>query len=268
MEERVKRAKANYLIQSVVHSLSLLEEFKGADDELGVTELSHRLNLHKNNVFRLLATLETKGYIEQNKATENYRLGVKALQLGQTYLRHSGIMQQARPALETLRSACGETVAIGVLKNGTTVYLDTLESTQSVRVVSRTGQCPPAHATALGKMLLAPLSDEELQRHLGETLEARTPNTIVDGEALRKALSRVESQGYALDHEEFEADVRGVAVPVRDYTRRVVAAIELTGPAYRLQDERMRRDLIPLLLQTAEQLSRRLGYESGLKIAS
>ena len=82
----MQREKTNYVIQSVAHALDVLEQFYGELDELGVTELSKRLKLHKNNVFRLLATLESRGYIEQNKATENYRLGIRCLQLGQTYV--------------------------------------------------------------------------------------------------------------------------------------------------------------------------------------
>jgi IclR family transcriptional regulator, KDG regulon repressor len=86
----VRRDKTNYLIQSVAHSLDVLEQFFGEADELGVTELSKRLKLHKNNVFRLLATLEARGYIEQNKATENYRLGIKCLHMGRRYIHHTG----------------------------------------------------------------------------------------------------------------------------------------------------------------------------------
>ncbi|MCK5682270.1 IclR family transcriptional regulator, partial [bacterium] len=98
----VKREKSNYIIQAVVHALELLEEFSGDVDELGVTELSKRLKLHKNNVFRLLATLEEKGYIEQNKITENYRLGIKSLELGQTFIRQMGVLRQAHPVMEKL----------------------------------------------------------------------------------------------------------------------------------------------------------------------
>jgi DNA-binding IclR family transcriptional regulator len=86
-----KREKESYVIQSVTNALNLLGEFKGDRDELGVTELSKKLNLHKNNIFRLLATLEAKGYIEQNRATENYRLGVKSLELGQTFIKQLGL---------------------------------------------------------------------------------------------------------------------------------------------------------------------------------
>src|SRR6266487_521553 len=94
--------KTNYVIQSVAHSLDVLEQFFGDLDELGVTELSKRLKLHKNNVFRLLATLEARGYIEQNKSTENYRLGIRCLQLGQTFIHQLGLLLQARSTLEDL----------------------------------------------------------------------------------------------------------------------------------------------------------------------
>jgi IclR family KDG regulon transcriptional repressor len=99
----VKRDKSNYIIQSVAHALDVLEEFKGDAVELGVTELSKKLKLHKNNIFRLLATLEARGYIEQNKSTENYRLGLKSLELGQTFIRQMGFFARQGPRLRSLR---------------------------------------------------------------------------------------------------------------------------------------------------------------------
>src|SRR3989449_10837566 len=95
----VRREKTNYVIQSVSHALDVLEQFAGDAEELGVTELSKRLRLHKNNVFRLLATLESRGYIEQNRATDNYRLAVRCLQLGQSYGDHLRLPRQARPII-------------------------------------------------------------------------------------------------------------------------------------------------------------------------
>ena len=102
----VRRNKTNYVIQSVAHALDVLEQFFGEVDELGVTELSKRLKLHKNNVFRLLATLEARGYIEQNRATENYRLGIKCLHLGRRYIYHMGLVRQARPILSDVARRC------------------------------------------------------------------------------------------------------------------------------------------------------------------
>src|ERR1700687_2164456 len=104
----VRRDKPTYLIHSVAHALDVLEQFFGEVDELGVTELSKRLKLHKNNVFRLLATLEARGYIEQNKSTENYRLGIKCLHLGHRYIHHMGLVRQARPILAEVAKKCRE----------------------------------------------------------------------------------------------------------------------------------------------------------------
>lgn len=264
----MKRAKANYLIQSVVHALNLLEEFKGGQEELGVTELSNRLTLHKNNVFRLLATLETKGYIEQNKATENYRLGIKALQLGQVYIMHSGFLQQARPILQGLVEESGETAFVGIVKGQEVVYLDGLESSQSVRVVNRVGERAPTYATAIGKAHLAHCSDEELDRHLPPQLTSFTSATLSDHKDLKKNLKKIEVQGYSLEAEEYEKDVRCVAVPVHDYTRKVIGAISIAAPSFRMTEERLRKEIVPLIQQAAERLSRRLGYEAALRVAS
>src|ERR1051325_2092290 len=98
----VRREKTNYVIQSVSHALDVLEQFRGEANELGVTELSKRLKLHKNNVFRLLATLESRGYIDQNRATENYRLGIRCLQLGRSYVEPMGLLPQARLTMTDL----------------------------------------------------------------------------------------------------------------------------------------------------------------------
>src|SRR5215831_6300175 len=108
----MRREKSNYIIQSVSHALDVLEQFFQDADELGVTELSKRLKLHKNNVFRLLATLESRGYIEQNKSTENYRLGLRCLQLGQRYVRQIGLLEQARPVMAEVVRSCKETALL------------------------------------------------------------------------------------------------------------------------------------------------------------
>src|SRR4026208_702712 len=105
----VRREKSNYIIQSVSHALDVLEQFVGDTEELGVTDLSKRLKLHKNNVFRLLATLESGGHSEQNKSTENSRLGIRCLQLGQTFVQQMGVLRQARPIMDEVVKSCQET---------------------------------------------------------------------------------------------------------------------------------------------------------------
>src|SRR5258708_19039459 len=129
----VRRDKTNYVIQSVAHALDVLEQFYGELDELGVTELSKRLKLHKNNVFRLLATLESRGYIEQNKATENYRLGIRCLQLGQTYVKHMGLLRQARPILEDASRESREHTYVAVARRSSVRPLAVVASHKATR---------------------------------------------------------------------------------------------------------------------------------------
>lgn len=262
-----KREKSNYTIQAVANALDLLEQFNGDVQELGVTELSRRLNLHKNNVFRLLATLETRGYIEQNRVTENYRLGLKSLQLGQTFIQQMGILKQSRPILDELVQASGETAYVAVLKDRKVIYLDAVESNQSVRAVSRVGSRAPAHATSVGKAQLAAMSEDELMKHLPEKLDAYTPYTITDVEKFKTSLEKVRRYGFAVDDEEYEVGVKCVGVVVRDYTRRVVGAVSVAGPSYRMTNEAIQSTLLPLVKEAGDKLSTRLGYKIALEIA-
>lgn len=256
-----RKEKSEYIIQAVSHALDLLEQFHEDVDELGVTELSKRLKLHKNNVFRLLATLESRGYIEQNKATENYRLGLKSLELGQTFIKQMGLLRQAKPILEKIVDTCNETSYVTIFKEGYVVYLDVLETDMTVRVVSRVGSRLPSYCTASGKVHLAYLSEEEVNEILpNEELKTYTPTTISSRSQLKSQLEAIAEQGYAVDDEELDQGVRCVAAPIRDYTRRIVGAISISGPSMRLTHERIQEELVPLVLQASDELSTRLGY--------
>ena len=256
-----RREKSSYLIKSVVNGLDLLEEFSGDARELGVTELSKRLGLHKNNVFRLLATLEHKGYIEQNKETENYRLGLKSLELGQTYLRQVGLIRQARPILEDLAKKIGENAGLGIIRENSVVFLDVIEADQTVRVASRIGWRLPLYCAAVGKVQIAFKSETEIESLVNwQDLKKFTEKTITDKDTFMKHIRQVKEQGYAIDDEEYERGVRCVAAPIFDYTRNVVAGISVQGPAFRVTDEGLERIFIPALLESAREMSRRLGY--------
>ena len=257
----VRKDKSEYIIQAVSHALDLLEQFHGEVDELGVTELSKRLKLHKNNVFRLLATLESRGYIEQNKATENYRLGLKALELGQTFIKQMGLLRQAKPILDYLVEKCNETSYVAIYKENHIVYLDVVETNLTVRVVSRVGSRLPAYCTASGKVHMAHMTDEELEELLSDMkFVQHTPTTLANREDLKAALVEVREQGYAIDDEELDLGVRCIAAPIRDYTRRIVGAISISGPSMRIDNTRLEKELIPLVLQASSDLSTRLGY--------
>ncbi|MDF1555687.1 MAG: IclR family transcriptional regulator [Deferrisomatales bacterium] len=257
-----RRKKSSYIIQSVTNAFDLLEEYRGEETELGVTELSKRLGLHKNNVFRLLATLESRGYMEQNKVTGNYRLGLRVLELGQVFIKHMGLVKMARPILEEISEKCNETAYLGVIRDDRVVYVDVVEATRPVRVVSRVGVGLPVYCSGVGKAQIAFESVDEVDRVLAETpLKRYTEHTLKDRDALMTQLEQVRMQGYALDDEEFDEGIRCVGVPVRDYTRRVIAGISVSGPAYRFTDKRLEEELIPLAVEAGKRLSSRLGFE-------
>lgn len=256
----VRREKANYVIQSVSHALDVLEQFCADADELGVTELSKRLKLHKNNVFRLLATLVSRGYIEQNRATGNYRLGVQCLHLGRSYVQHMGLLRQARSIMEHMVKQCHETACVAVLRQGAVVPVDTVEANQHIRLSSQLGASLPLHCTAVGKAHLAFESEDELKTSLPETLEPHTPQTITDRQALTRHLEAIAQAGYAVDNGEYVTDLRSVAAPIRDYTRHLVGSLAISGPAYRLPSERIEKEVVPLVLKASKELSSRLGY--------
>jgi DNA-binding IclR family transcriptional regulator len=258
----MKREKVNYTIQSVSHALDILESFTRTESELGVTELAKRLGLHKNNAFRLLATLEHRGYVEQNKATENYRLGPRTLQIGSIFIEQRECRRHARPVLEGLAAESGETSVVAVLRGNKVIFMDSVETDRTVRAVSRIGAIFPACCTAVGKVQLSHLSYTDVERLYPDgELPALTEKSIRTRDALLAELRKVTEKGYALENEETETDVRGIAVPVRDFSKNVIAAIGVMAPASRLTDERLERGgIIRLLRESGQALSSKLGF--------
>ncbi len=259
----MRREKTNYIIQSVSHALDVLEQFTGEQDELGVTELSKRLKLHKNNVFRLLATLESRGYIEQNKSSESYRLGIRCLQVGQNYVSQMGLLKQAQPIIEGLSSTAGETAFVAILRKATVIQLAAVEPERPIRLRAGVGETLPLHCTASGKVHLAHVPSAELQEnYLSKSLSRYTGQTVTDRIALETHLRTVAELGYALEVGEHIEDVNAIAVPIRDYTRNVVGSLALSGPAHRMNGQRLESDLVALMRQAGRDLSSRLGYEA------
>ena len=258
----MKREKSNYMIQSVSHALDILESFTKTEDELGVTELSKRLGLHKNNVFRLLATLEHRGYIDQNKVTESYRLGPKTLQIGAIFIDQRECRRQARPVLESLMAATGETAVVAVLRADKVIFMDSVETNRTVRAASRIGAMLPAHCTAVGKAQLAFLPTAEIERLYPELeLPILTLRTLKTRDALLNDLKTIREKGYAIENEECELDVKSIAAPVRDFSKNIVAAVGIVAPATRLTNDRIEKDEIAALLRNSvTTLSVKLGF--------
>jgi DNA-binding IclR family transcriptional regulator len=255
-----RREKTDYIIHTVSNALNLFELFNRKGEGLSVSEISQRLRLPKNNVLRLVTTLELRGYLEQDKLTDRYKVGLRALDLGQTYLRQGGLLRRARPVLADISRTFHETTYLARLEKRHIIYLDAVESDRKVHVVSRLGIRLPAYSTASGKVHLAFLPEKLLDRlYPDEALEEYTPRTHRSKQALRDDLHRVAKRGYAVDDEELEEQVRCVAVPVRDYTRTVIGALSVSGPSFRMDRQRIEEEIAPQLLGFAAELSTALG---------
>jgi DNA-binding IclR family transcriptional regulator len=259
----MRREKSEYSIQAVDNVFRLLEAFD-ADEEIGVTELAVRLKLHKNNVFRILATLTTRGYVEKNEETDRYRLGPACLVLGQAYSRRRSLLVLARRSLRELAEATGESAHLGVLADFEVIHLDGEPSERLVATGLRVGRRLPAHCTALGKVLLGCADPKRLEAYDQELVArgrvaARTPATLVDREKLVEHLRAVRAQGYAIDLEECETGLCCASAPVYDAGGHLVAALSVSGPAFRLDPEQLAGVVVPEVVRSAEKLSRALG---------
>jgi IclR family KDG regulon transcriptional repressor len=221
----MKREKSNYLIQAVSHALDVLVELSRAQGEVGVTELSKRLKLHKNNVFRLLATLELRGYVVQNPQSENYTLGVGCLELGQSYLSNNTLIGRALPIIKNLSEEIGETASFAALHNSYITYPLSIESKRPVKVAARSATLTSAKNSVAGRLLTAQLSDAVLE----EMLSGNTPQDA----AIRSQLSELRNNGVIVDKGAVEPDVICLARIVRGLGNTVVGAIEVIMPQYR-----------------------------------
>ena len=256
--------QSRYTIQVLAKALDLLDALGQEHVGLTLAELSKRLDLPKSSVFRYLATLEERGYVERLPETDKYRLGLRLFEMGNLVASHFDATEIALPFMRKLVETFGETVNLGVLYRGEVVYLHILESTRSMRMSAQPGQRNLCHSTALGKALLAYLPETELQAIVTQHgLPALTQRTITTMEQLQAELIRVRGRGYAVDDIENEEGVRCVAAPIFNYRDEPLAAISLSGPADRMPYAQV--DLIGKeLLTGARSISRRLGHSGKL----
>ncbi len=252
--------RRNYVIQTVAHALDLLELFQESNSELGITDLSNRLHLHKNNVFRLVATLNDRNYIEKNSVSGKYRLGVKTRALGHLAGRQTDFQQYARPALLRLNQFSRETCYFSMISGSHAYYLDAVESDLPVRVRSWVGARRPLYCSASGKVQLAFLAKNERENILAGLEFTRTADapTTAQGQRLIDDFDRIVRLGYAIEDQECDAGVVEIAAPVFDCCGGAIGAISISGPSMRFSDARIRNELVPFLCQEAELLSTQL----------
>lgn len=216
------------------------------------------LGLPRSSAHGLLATMTARNYLEFDESTRQYTLGLRAWQLGQSYAGHGDLEVHARPLMDELARTSGETVQLARLDGIFNVYIAIAESPQPMKLVSHVGSRLHAHATGVGKALLAGLDPEEARRRLSaQELPRLTEHTITDVDTLLEALARVRRDGHAEDDEEYVEGCRCLAVPIRDRRGSTVAGLSLSMPTFRCDDERAEAQL-RLLRQTADGIQRLL----------
>ena len=260
----MKTTKPNYPIKVLDKSLSVLDILLKQGSAMNMTELSKKLGFYSSTIHRILDTLKHWGYVEQDPHTQKYQLGLKVLELGMAKLHQMDLVREATPYLKELVNQCNETVHLGVIEEGEVLYLAKEESSQTIRMCSYVGKRAPLHCTALGKVLLAYLPEEERKKILEQKGLLRfTEKTITDKKELEKELNKIKKQGFALDREENEKDVRCIAAPIKNYQGKVIAAISISGPVYRI-DINKQNHLKEALIRTSKKVSKRLGYNEKL----
>jgi DNA-binding IclR family transcriptional regulator len=244
-------------VQSVDRALTILEVLARVG-EAGVTEIAVELDVHKSTAFRLVSTLEAHRLVEQTMERGRYRLGVGVLRLAGATTARLDLVQEARPVCRQLAADTGETVNIAVLSESSALYLDQVAGPSALQPHNWVGQHIPLHATSNGKVLLSGLDDSRVAEALG-TLSRYTPTTITRKGRLREELALVREQGYAVAVDELEEGLTAVAAPLRNAHGDVVASMSVSGPTFRLSDERV-EDVVGLLVEAAAEVSRRLGW--------
>ena len=256
-----KKSDLVYKVKSVDRALHLLEIMADEKREVELKELCKKTHINTTTLYRLLQTLKNKGFVAQNPYTGRYRLGVKLLELGHAVSNQIELREIALPFLQKLMEKTGETANLVMLDEGEAIYVEKVESPASLRTFHRIGTQAPAHATGVGKVLLAALSSEKVREIMrSEGLCNLTENTITSPQDLQKELEKIRKNGFGIDNEECEVGAKCIAAPIRDYTNQVVAAVSVSGPSARLSEERL-NELAEVIKDTAHKISEKIGYQ-------
>ena len=247
-------------IKSIDKAVTILNCYSPDRQVLGVGEISQMTGYTKSTTSRILATLVKRGCVEKAEGFGKYRLGYRIYLWGNIVRKQISLAAIARPVMEKLRDACGEEVILYVIEGDRRVSLEIAESIHRIANIDRVGRHYPLHAGAAGKILFAYFPKEKRSEfYTRGPLEKFTKKTITDVELLDKELEIIRKLGYAVSRGEREPDAFSVNAPVMDASRQVVAGLSVSGPVFRLNDEKL-KIYIQLVIAAAKEISEKLGY--------
>lgn len=252
-------SKSYYFLNTVARAAAVLEQFTGVDAELGVAEISRRLDLHKSVTHRILATLKDLGFLAPGSVEGMYRLGVKSLELGLSYLRHSPVDRVVGNHMIRLAQQLPDMAFHVAILDGTEiVYQKSVIGPQAKWQPPILGRRRQAYCNSLGKVLLAYLSPAELDVYLSKVeLRPLTPNTVTSPEVLRQELETIRVREWAFDDRE-NSERCCVGAPIRDHTGRIVASLSLAGLPEHF--EKYGQDF---LVEKVKEVTKAISYDLG-----
>lgn len=249
-------------VQSLGRAFGILEEVARHRDGIGLAELSKLVGLHNSTTFHLVKTMVSLGYIRQSKDSKRYRVGRPLFALAASSLDEIEMVNLATPILEELSQETGESAHFAIRMGDSVVVIARTSGPGAFQLTDRVGVVRPANCTALGKVILASLRQDQLDRFLQRTeLQGPTPRSIVETKALVREIEEVRRSGMAFDDGEFNAEVRCVALPVRDFTGHVCGALGISGPIWRLSIQALQAQA-KIVQKSAERLSVEFGAKS------
>jgi len=236
----MNKKRSDYYIESIKRAIQVLNSFTFKERELGVTELSKRLNLHKSTIHRILITLEDEDFIVKNQITQKYYLGIKLFKLGNIVQNQIEIRSLSLPIMKELAKKTEESIDLNIISDDKRVSIEKIESSQDIRAIIQLGKSLPLYCGGSGKALLAFLPEKEIDRFIKETkLEKLGPNTITDPEKLKEHLKKVRKNGYAISFEERVLGSISIAAPIRDHSGKVIASLSVSGPISRFNKKKI-----------------------------
>jgi DNA-binding IclR family transcriptional regulator len=254
--------KRSYNITALQRGLRLLQLFSESPQGLAAKQVASKSRLPVSTVHRFLANLEASGFLNCS-GDGVYHLGIACFAIGQAALGQFDIRRVSLPYLQELNRQTRETIHLTVRHGFSAVYVEKLDSPEQLRIHSRIGAAVPLYCTAVGKVMLAHMPDDERQKVLPQlALKRLTPNTVGNLQELEAELYRVLKNGYACDLEENEPHIRCVAAPIWDHAGVVNASLSITAPVVRMAVTRLRQ-LAPLIQTAGLQISRELGYQGA-----
>ena len=252
------------MVQAIERAAVILDILGQVPQGLSVGEIAVRSGLPKGTVHRLLSSLAYFDFVRQETATRHYQLGFKLVELGNRLLSHIDLRDDARPHLIALAEEAQETVHLVVRDKDDALYIDKVAlrpESSGLQMVSRVGARTALHSSAVGKVLLAALSADDIADIIARRgLARQTDKTIVDPLVLERHLEQVSRKGFAIDDEENEKGIRCIGAPIRDAEGNVVAAVSISGPTARVTKTRVSQTLKRKVCSTALKISRQIGF--------